>query len=142
MKHWDAAVVAAFAAHVLAWAVGLWLALGPVYRGVSVTAVAPGEAPGEATRFTATLIQVNGSWVILLLAAPVVLTALTLVSVLLTDAGQARRRVFLWASAILLSGFGVLGSFSIGLFYLPAALALIVSAVLGSRGNAAETARP
>ena len=142
MKRWDAPAVSAGVAHVLAWVVGLSLAFGPVYQGVSVTPVLPGEAPGEATRFTATLIQANGSRVILLLAVPVVLTALALTSVLLTGAGQARRKVFLWASAILLLGFCVLGSFSIGLFYLPAALALLASAVLALLGRNAQTAQP
>ena len=68
-----------------------------------------------------------------LLLAPVVLTALALLVVLLTDAGQARRKVLLWVSAILLLGFCAVGIFSIGLFYMPAAVALVVSAVLGSR---------
>ena len=35
------------------------------------------------------------------------LTALALLDVLLTDAGQARRKVLLWVSAVLLRGFGI-----------------------------------
>ena len=73
-----------------------------------------------------------------MLLAPVVLTALALLAVLLTDAGQARRKVLLWVSAVLLLGFCAGGSFSIGLFYLPAAIALAFSAVFGSRGRSAE----
>ena len=49
------------------------------------------------------------------------------------DVGRGKRKVLLWVSAALLLGFSAVGIFSIGLFYLPAALALIVSAVMGSR---------
>jgi len=94
------------------------------------------------TRVTATLIQVSGLWVLLLLALPVVLSALALVSILLSDPGHARGKVTLWASALLLLAFCVVGSFSIGIFYLPAGLALVVSALFDSRGRAAESAGP
>jgi len=134
--------VSAVAAQVLAWAVGLWLALVPVYRGVSVTATAPGETAIESTPVTASLIEVNGLWVLLLLAIPVVLTGLALVSILLTAPGQARRKLSLLALAVLLVGFGVVGSFSIGLFYLPSALALVVSAAVAFRGRASGNAGP
>lgn len=135
MKRCDAAVISTAVAHALAWVVALWLAVGPVYQGVSVTPVpvTPGSVASEPTRATASLIGVNGMRVLPLLLAPVVLTALALLVVLLTDAGQARRKVLLWVSAILLLGFCAVGIFSIGLFYMPAAVALVVSAVLGSR---------
>ena len=70
---------------------------------------------------------------------PVVLTALALLAVLLTDAWSAKRKVLVWVSAVLLLGFCALGSLSIGLFYLPAALALTLSAILGSRRRSPET---
>ena len=140
MKRWDATVISAVAAHALAWAVGLLFALGPIYQGVSVTTMTSGDIASESTRVTATLIEVNGLRALLLLAVPILLTALALSSVLLTDAGQARRKVSLWVPAVMLLGFCAVGIFSIGLFYLPAALALVISAVLGSRGRAAESA--
>jgi len=43
--------------------------------------------------------------------------------------------VSLWVAAVLLLGFGVVGTASIGIFYLPAAVALLVAAVMGSRGE-------
>ena len=117
----------------MTWVVGLWLVLGPVYQGVSVTAVTPGGVASESTRVTATLIEVNGLRVVPLLIAPVGLTALSLLTALAPGISRTRRRVFLWASAVLLLGFCVVGIFSIGLFYLPAAVALVVSAVMSSR---------
>ena len=139
VKRFDVSAILTAVAHALAWAGALWLALGPVYQGVSVTAVTPGDVAGQPVRFTATLIEANGLTVLPVLLAPVALTALALLAILLTDAGQARRRVFLWVSAALLLGFCAVGSLSIGLFYLPAALALIFSAILGSLSRAAET---
>ena len=138
MKRFNAAVILTAVAHVLAWVVALWLAFGPIYQGVSVTAVAPGDVTSEPTRFTETLIEANGFRALPLLLEPVVLTALALLAALLTDAGQARRRVLLWVPAVLLLVFCAVGIFSVGLFYLPTAVALVVSAVMGSRGRVGE----
>ena len=120
-------------AHTLAWIVALGLTFGPVYQGVSGAAVIPGDVSSEYTRVSATLIDINGLRVLPLLMAPVVLTALALLAVLLTDAWSAKRKVLVWVSAVLLLVFCGVGSFSIGLFYLPAALVLVLSAVIGSR---------
>ncbi len=132
MKRNDATVILAGFAHALTWVVALVLVFGPVYQGVSVTAVAPGDAATEPTRFTQTLIGVNGLRVLPFLLTPVALTGLALLTALLTHAGQARRKVLLWVSAVLLLGFCALGIWTFGLFYAPAALALIFSAILGS----------
>ena len=139
MKRRDAAVISIVVAHALAWVVALWLTFGPIYQGVSVTAAIPGDVAIESTRVSATLIDVNGLRVLPLLLAPVALTALALLAALLTDAWSAKRKVLVWVSAVLLLGFCVVGSFSIGVFYLPAALALTISAILGSRRRRPET---
>ena len=102
VKRCDAAVISTWIAHALAWIVALWLAVGPVYQGVSATAVIPGDVANEPTRFTETLIEANGL------------------------------RVLLWVSVVLLLGFCAVGIASIGLLYLPAAVALVVLAVTGS----------
>jgi len=133
VKRRDAAVVTMWVAHTLAWIVALGLTVGPVYQGVSGTAAIPGDVSSEYTRVSATLIDINGLRVLPLLMAPVVLTTLALLAVLLTDAWSAKRKVLVWISAVLLLLFCAVGSFSIGLFYLPAALVLVVSAVIGSR---------
>ena len=109
------------------------LVVGPVYQGVSQTAVTPGGVASESTRVTATFVEVNGLGVLSLLMVPVALTALALLAALITGVGFARRRVLLWVSSVLLLGACAVAIFSIGLFYLPAAVALIVSAVAGSR---------
>ena len=138
MKGNDGTVILTGFAHALTWIPALLLVFGPVYQGVTTTAVTPGGA-SESTRFIATLIEVNGLRVLLLLLAPLVLTGLALLGVLLTYDGQTRRKVVLWISAVLLLGFCALGIWTFGLFYAPAALALIFSAILGSFSRAAET---
>ena len=138
MKGNDGTVILTGFAHALTWIPALLLVFGPVYQGVTTTAVTPGGA-SESTSFTATLIEVNGLRVLLLLLAPLVLTGLALLGVLLTHAGQTRRKVVLWIPAVLLLGFCALGIWTIGLFYAPAALALVCSAILGSFSRTAET---
>ncbi len=132
MKRHNAAVVSTGIAHALAWVVVLGLVFGPVYQGVSVTAAAPGAPANEPTKTTATLIEVNGWGVLPILLVPAALTGLALLTVLRTNSGQTRRRVLVWVPAVLLLGFCILGSFSIGIFYLPSALALVLSIILVS----------
>jgi hypothetical protein len=115
------------------WVVGLWLAVGPVYQGQSTTAATTPGVAGESTHYTSTLIEVNGLRVLPLLLIPVALTALALVAVLVSESRQGTRKVALWGLAVLLLGFCVVGIFSIGLFYVPAAIALVVSAVKSLR---------
>lgn len=68
-----------------------------------------------------------------MLMVPVALAALALLAAVITGIGSAKRRVLLWVSPVLLLGFCAVGIFSIGFFYLPVAVALIASAVMGSR---------
>ncbi len=140
MRRGDAGVISTGVAHVLTWVAALWLIFGPVYQGVSVAAVAPGGTASEPARFTATLIEVNGLRMLPLLLAPVALTALALIAVLMTAGiGLAKRRVLLWVAAGLLLLFCAVGIASIGLFYFPAAVALVVSAVIGLRRSGHAT---
>ena len=79
----------------------------------------------------------NGLWVLWLLLVPILLSGLALLAIRFTHAGQTRRKALLWAPALVLLAFCVVGILSIGLFYLPVALALLVAAVTGSlRGSA------
>lgn len=139
MRRGDAGVISTGVAHVLTWVAALWLIFGPVYQGVSVTAVTSGGTASEPVRFTATLIEVNGLRMLPLLLAPVALTALALIAALMTGIGLARRRVLLWVAAGLLLLFCAVGIASIGLFYFPAAVALVVSAVIGLRRSGHAT---
>ena len=139
MKRNDPTVILAGFAHALTWVPALLMVFGPVYQRITTTAVTPGGVASEYTRITATLIEVYGMSLLLLLLIPMVLTGLALLAVLLTHAGQARRKLFLWVSTVLLPGFSAVGIWTIGLFYLPAALALVCAAILGSFSRAAET---
>ena len=131
--------MSAWVAHALAWVAGLWMVFGPVYQGVSVTPSMPGEPAGETTRHTHTLVEANGLWVLWLLLIPVLLSGAALLAVVFTGTGQARRRALLWTPALALLAFCVVGIFSIGLFYLPAALAMQVAAITDSlKGSAAD----
>lgn len=102
----------------------------PVYSGISgggIT-VMPGSgvpAPKGISehRFRATLGEVNGAKVFLLLAIPVFVAGLPLLF---------RLRGVRMLSAVLLFGFVIIGAASIGLFYIPSAIAMAWSAVAES----------
>ena len=122
-------------AHALAWGVGIWMAVGPFYQGVSVTPTTSEETAGEAATVTATLVEANGLWVIWLLLVPVLLSGIALLAIGITDAGQTRRKALLWMTALVLLAFCAVGIFSIGLFYLPVVLALLCAAIANSLAN-------
>ena len=141
--------VSAWSAHGLAWIAGIWLAFGPVYQGVSTTPVVQSESmspasvgematpasqvvvESETTRFTSSLIEQNGLWVLWLLLVPVLLTGIVLRAVWQNNA----RNALLWGVALVLLGLCVLAGYSIGVFYLPAALALVFTAFTYPRGR-------
>ena len=133
MKHYDAAIILTVSAHVLALAAAIFLALGPAYHGVSVAAVAPGGVAAEPVRTTSTLIEVNGLRVLPLILAPVLLTALAALAATVIRADLFWRGPLILALAVVLLGFCMVGIFSIGLLFLPAAFALIVAGVMGLR---------
>ena len=118
MKSVEVATLSALAAHVLAWAGGVFLAF------VFVPLYGSGE----------TLVEMNGRGAIRLLLVPVVLTGIALAAALLVDGKrsihwQTIRTMLLWSSAIVLLGLCFVAIFSVGVFYLPAALALFVAAI-------------
>ncbi len=162
MKPPGAPVLAGGVAHILAWGVALWLAFWPgLYQGVSATPVSavpyeadrrstgplplntaaistpPADGP-ESVQVPASLIQVNGFWVLGLLAIPLVLTGLGLVSAAMRHPGRAASsrypwRLVGWAAALLLLGFCIVAIYSVGLFYLPVALLTLASVALRPR---------
>ncbi len=73
-----------------------------------------------------TLLQVNGPQVIVLLVLPVLVTLAPLLF---------PSRVTRVIATVLICGFTLVGSFTIGLFYLPAALAMLIAACAKSRQN-------
>ncbi len=82
-----------------------------------------------------TLIESQGTWVIVLLIVPVIIAALPLV--------LGGRKPSMTACGALLAALALLSSFSIGLLYLPAAPLLLLGAVLApdeDRGGGAGPA--
>ena len=150
-------IVSSAIAHGWTWAVLIFLVFWPsFYQGVSATAEVASSSSAitrhlqqdafpQGTqvqrRTSASLIEVNGFSVLPLLFVPVFLTGLGLIAALIIDTRRMLSRAILWGSAALLFVFSLLGMFSIGLLYLPAALAMIVSVVAGS-GHHSVKAKP
>ena len=105
-------------AHGLAWAAFLWLVVLPfLYRGES---------------------EVYGPWVVLYFLIPVVLTGLAFLTVWYWNPTRGTGTAILWAMAVLLLVFCVLGMSSHGIIFVPAFLASATTAVVsmftGKRG--------
>jgi len=83
------------------------------------------------------LIQTNGLKVLPLLLSPVLLSGLGLLTVIGWGIQRFTCRALLSVAAILLILFCLAGAFSIGLFFLPAAVAMIVAAVMAFRQKTA-----
>ena len=126
--------VAAILAHGLAWAAVIYLLFVPVYSGQKTTAVAQGQ-PQVITKTTtstsSTLLEVNGLEILPVILVPVLLTGLALLAVIFTKPGQPARKAMLLTATVLTFGFCALAMFSVGIFYLPGAVVLLVSAILG-----------
>jgi len=109
----------------------VFLAFVPVYHGVRC-----GGAPSRQTCEelpSRTLIEENGAWVLLLLAVPLALTFAGLASV-----RWRLPRALTWATAVALLAACSIAIFSIGAFFLPAALLLLAAAVARAWEQAAE----
>ncbi len=110
-------VASALIAHILAWAATLILIFLPAYSG------------GE------TLVEVNGVYAALLLVIPIALTAIALIATLPNAVRPCLMLTLRWASSVLLILFCVAGMLSIGVFYLPAALVLLIAVVFRGSGK-------
>ncbi|MDP1860073.1 MAG: hypothetical protein Q8K82_15465 [Gemmatimonadaceae bacterium] len=114
--------VALATAVALALLPSLVLFIVPIYAGYTEHVTESGGLIGASTAGS-TLVQANGLRAVLPLVLPLVLT----VTPLVLRASRFRRSITRVA-AVLLTVFVVLGSFSIGLLYLPSAVALWVAA--------------
>ena len=131
MKFSRTVIIVSGVSHTLAWAAFLWLAFWPYsYSGTTVTPIGPDGSGGEVVSVSASIIEINGWGVLIPLLIPIALTAIGLLAAITWDHHQLTNKVFLWVATALLIGFCGLGMFSIGIFYLPAALALLVAAIL------------
>jgi hypothetical protein len=109
----------------------LWL---PVY-GTATGSVSPGPDGTQVstgTASSATLLEVNGPGIGVVLLVPLLLTGGPLVV-----PGRRGSAVATGLSALALTALVILTGFSIGLFYLPSALALLIGAGLAMRELAA-----
>ncbi len=84
------------------------------------------------THYSAYFIETNGLAALIPLLAPVALTGLALLAVWVWDASPTVKRLSLWALAAVCLAFCVLTALSIGILYLPAAVALIITAIVGT----------
>ena len=126
-------LAAAIIAHIFAWVATLFFLFWPIYSGVSVSA-GPSENSTSSVS-SKTLIEVNGLWSALLIVLPIIVTAIGLIATL---PGTARPRIMLtlrWASFTFMLLFCVAGIYSIGIFYLPAAIGALVAAIVGPSGR-------
>jgi len=113
----------ALAAFMLALAAGLWLAFWPgFYQGVSATST-PGDGAVQRS-VSNSLVAENGAWVLGLLAVPLILTGLGLLG------ATKRYRLFVWGAVVVLFAFCVISAFTIGLWYVPSAITLVVAVAL------------
>ena len=129
MKSNRTVIIVSGLSHALAWLPFLWLALWPYsYSGTATIPIGPDGSGGESVSLSASIIEINGWRVLIPLLIHVALTAIGLLAAI-TWNHQLRNKVFLWVATVLLIGFCGLGMLSIGIFYLPAALALLVGAI-------------
>lgn len=142
MRFSRATQVSAWAALGLAVATLIYLAVGPAYQGVETQPVATGESSIEVSRVTATYIEFNGMRVVPLLLIPILLGGLSVLAVHARGASVIRRRASLWMCAVALLGFCAVMFLSIGLLYLPAAIALLAAAFAGRSLKGPAELRP
>ena len=124
------AIASAALAHFLAWAVSLYFAFYPcVYEGTTVT-TQTGITISESG-CSGSLVTVNGLRVLLVLAVPVAITGLGLFAMISNIVTYGVARILLWSSGISMALICLLGALSVGVLYIPAALAMIVAAIAG-----------
>ncbi len=110
-------------ATVLATAGALAMLFLPLGRSASVDATLPGEEPPELVVTSFSLFEAEGWYAVAIAAIPVAIAALTL-----PFRNGPAARVARGGAAGLLTIFFVLGLFSIGIFFVPAAAVMWVAA--------------
>ena len=121
----SAARILAGSAFTLSLAAALFLAFWPnSYQGTSVT------TDGRVIEDSASIIEQNGMDALLWLLLPV---AACLWAFLASFSSTTSAKVAIWLMALLLLLFAWATILSIGAFYLPAALALLLAALVATR---------
>jgi hypothetical protein len=112
---------------VLSFTASLLLLVQPSYESVSQGEAISSDGTvvgSERQTGSSTLVEHEGTWVLWLLGGLVAVPALTLAAQRTRLAAPARV-----VGATALGGFALLAGFSIGLLYLPAALAMVAAAM-------------
>ena len=142
-------IVFASAAYILAWAAVFYVVLVASYTGESVEATPAGDpvqtaasfvevngvygieptVPSDPVQTTASFVEVNGLYGLAVALTPMLLTAFALIGALAIRDRTTLRMVVLWVTAIAVGAFCFAAILSIGLLYVPAAIALIGAAV-------------
>ena len=123
-------IASAALAHFLAWAVSLYFAFYPcIYQGTTVT-TQTGVTISESG-CSGSLVAVNGLRVLVVLAVPVAITGLGLLATISSVVTYGVARILLWASGISMAFICLIGALSVGVLYIPAALAAMVAAIAG-----------
>ena len=126
-------LVTAVVAWVLALVAAAWLASWPcLYSGVTETVNVHGAS--AEMRSCDSLVAVNGTGVLVVLAVPVALASIVLFAI------RCDWRALGWAAATVLALFALAAGFSVGLFFLPAAAASLIatSLISGSSSSGSE----
>jgi hypothetical protein len=105
----------------LAWTI--YLLTAPLYHTASTVHTANGE---QTVQGTATLVEANGSRVIVQLILVTLVAGLPLLVALIRSPAQ---RLVTWICALLLLAYSIAGSFTIGLAFLPSALLLLLAGI-------------
>jgi hypothetical protein len=113
----------------------VYLLTAPLYQHVTTAITENGE---ETVQSTATLVEVNGTWVVFALIGVTLVSGLPLLAALRRSASQ---RLVTWACTLLLLAYSIAGSFTIGLFFMPGAVLLLLAAIATLFIRAASPAR-
>lgn len=136
-KRWSHASRAAGAAVVLALVAFLWIAFWPnFYTWVSETTT-PGQPPIIREEHSSLLAH-NGWQILPVILFPVMISVIGLLITLWADTFHRWTRVLLWVNTVVMSSFCILGLASIGMFYLPSAVAMLTSALLTRISGASQ----
>ena len=104
----------------------------PVYKNVSCTVDPNAEESTTCVSGSSTLLAENGAQILVFLAVPVVLALLGLLSTVI----PTRIPRFLeWINVIVFLALVLFTGFSIGLFYLPAAVLLFIAVLRNERAR-------
>lgn len=102
----------------------IYLLNTPFYQTIKTVHTERGE---QTIQGTATLVEANGTWVINQLVAVTLISGVPLFVAFRRSASQ---RVVTWVSTLLLIAYSIAGSMTVGLFFMPGAILLLLAAIV------------